>query len=129
MGAMAAPSKSERAIWSIIAIVDGDARDAFLGEVTKFAEKEAFAIRTSQPRQDGEHFLVQLWRQDVKIIILNPFDDPTEFSCFFYQTGTEPVPGEVVDELAKHLRGELGLISGVSFKEKELRRQNYGDNQ
>jgi hypothetical protein len=42
MGAMAAPSKSERAIWSIIAIVDGDARDAFLVEVTKFAEQGGF---------------------------------------------------------------------------------------
>jgi hypothetical protein len=113
---MAEISKPERAIWSITAIVDGNARSAFLGEVAKFADKEAFAIRTSQPRQDGEHFLVQMWREDVNIIILNPFDDPTRFSCAFYQTGTQPVPNAVVNALAKHLREELGSIPGVVFK-------------
>jgi hypothetical protein len=56
-GAMAASSKSQRAIWSIIAMVDGDARSTFLGGVAKLADEEAFAIRTSQPRQDGVNFL------------------------------------------------------------------------
>jgi hypothetical protein len=54
-------SKTERAIWSTMALVDGNARNAFLSAVTKFADKEAFAIRTSQPRDDGTHFLVQMW--------------------------------------------------------------------
>jgi hypothetical protein len=114
VGAMAA---GQRARWSIIAIVDEGARGAFLGEMTKFAEKEAFAIRTSQPRQDGKHFLVQLWREDLNMLILNPFDDPTEFNCAIYQTGTEAVPDTGVDELAKHFREEFGQIPGVTFKE------------
>lgn len=116
--ATAASSKTERAIWSTKAIVDSGARSAFLDKVTKFADTEAFAIRTSQPRGDGVHFLVQMWREDVNIVILNPFDDPTQFDCAFYQTGTQPVPDEVVDALAKHLREELGLVPGVVFKEK-----------
>ena len=91
---------------------------AFLGEVTKFADKEMFAIRISEPRGDGVHFLVQMWREDVKIIILNPFDDPAQFSCAFYLTGTEPVPDEVIEALAKHLKGDLSLVSGVVFKDK-----------
>lgn len=110
-------SKPERAIWSTMALVDGNARNAFLSAVTKFADKEAFAIRTSQPRDDGTHFLVQMWRDDVNIVILNPLDDPTQFNCFFYQTGALPVPDVIVDDLAKHLRGQLGLIPGVVFKD------------
>jgi hypothetical protein len=115
---LAASSKTERAIWSTKAIVDSAARSAFLGEVTKFADKEMFAIRISEPRGDGVHFLVQMWREDVKIIILNPFDDPAQFSCAFYLTGTEPVPDEVIEALAKHLKGDLSLVPGVVFKDK-----------
>ena len=114
--ATAESSKTERALWSAKAIVDPDARSAFLGEVAKFADKAAFAIRTSQPRGDGVHFLIQMWREDVNILVLNPFDDPTQFDCFFYQTGTQPVPDKVVDGWAKDLRGELGSIPGVVFK-------------
>jgi hypothetical protein len=116
--ALAATSKTERAIWSTKALVVSAARNAFLGEVTKFANKEMFAIRTSEPRGDGVHFLVQMWREDVKIIILNPFDDPTQFSCAFYLTGTEPVPDQVIEALANHLTGDLSLVPGVVFKDK-----------
>ena len=116
--ALAASSKTQRAVWSTKAEVASDARSAFLGEVAKFADKELFAIRTSQPRGDGVHFLVQMWREDVKIIILNPFDDPTQFTCAFYQVGTEPVPDEVIEVLAERLKGDLSLVPGVDFKDK-----------
>jgi hypothetical protein len=116
-GAAAENSKTERAIWSGKATVDPVARSAFISEVAKFADKEAFAIRTSQPRGDGVHFLVQMFREDVKILVLNPFDDPAQFDCFFYPTGPQPVPDEVVDALARDFREELGSLLGVVFKE------------
>jgi hypothetical protein len=116
--ALAASSKTERAVWSTKAKVASDARSAFLDGVTKFADEELFAIRTSQPLGDGVVFLVQMWREDVKIIIVNSFDDPAQFTCAFYQVGTEPVPDEVIEALAKRLKGDLGSVPGVVFKDK-----------
>ncbi|MBR1148833.1 hypothetical protein [Bradyrhizobium sp. AUGA SZCCT0431] len=125
---MEAFAKTERAIWSIVMIVDEDARNAFLGELPKFANKEAFAIRISQLHQNKKQFFIHMRREDVNIDILNSFDDdPSRFDCFFYQTGIQPVPDAVVNALAKHLRTELSLIPGVVFEEKNCR--NCGKSQ
>ena len=109
--ALAASYKTERPIWSAKA-----ARSAFLAEVAKFADKEMFAIRIGEPRGDGEHFIVDMSREEVDIIILNPFNDPTPFRCAFYETGALPVASGVIEALASRLKEELGSVPGVVFK-------------
>jgi hypothetical protein len=117
MRAWAALLKVESAIRSIVAIVDVGARATFLAELRKFAETEGFSLRAGQVDQFGTHFIVEISRKDIHITIINPFPDPREVRFIFYQTGTQPVPDAVVDALAGHLRGELGSIQGVVFKE------------
>src|SRR5258705_13539550 len=116
MGCWAALLELETPIRSIVAIVDADARPAFLGELRKFAEMEDFSIRAGQFDQSGTHFIVQILRQDVYITILNPFPDPREVRFYFYQVGTQPVPDATVDALAKHLTAALSLVVGVAFQ-------------
>jgi hypothetical protein len=116
--AFAAPYKTESPIWSAKATVASAARNVFLAEVAKFADEERFAIRIAEPRSDREHFVVDMWREDVDIIILNPFDDPTQFRCAFYQAGALPVPNDVILRLADHLKRIATEVAGVLIQEK-----------
>jgi len=115
---MAGLSEPERPIGSVVARVDDAAQQTFLDRVKEFAETKAFAIRISQTNPDGKHFLVQMWREDVNIVAVNPFEDAQEFRINFYQTGTQSVPAEVISELVNELRRSLAAIEGVTLLEK-----------
>jgi hypothetical protein len=88
--------------------------DKLFDQFRKFAEKNAFAIRIAPTDPTGESFLVQMWRQDIKITGLD--GDPGQFGVAFYTTYEEqPVPLRVFDELIIDLKGFVEEIPNITF--------------
>ena len=89
-------------------------RDAFFEQLKKFSDKHAFAIRIAPVRPDGEHFIVQMWREDIKGIGVNSID-PAAFEIGFYENSRHPVSAEKLDTLLSDLKNIIGEVKGVSF--------------
>jgi hypothetical protein len=94
--------------------------DQLFEQLRKFADKYAFAIRISQTAEPpGENFLVQMWREDIKVTALDSGEHGL-FLIFFYNTYDErPVPLSVFDELIVNLKGFIGEIPNTTFTIKE----------
>jgi hypothetical protein len=114
MSSIAAPPTPQRPIASVRLNVSDSARDQFIDRLKKFGEADAFAIRVVHTRRDDQHFLVELWRADVNITAINPFDDPKEFGVFIYQTGLDAVSPAQLDALMNDLKG-ISEIPGVTI--------------
>jgi hypothetical protein len=113
--AMAAKSNPQVPLRTIAVSVEKNARDAFFEQLKKFADRHAFAIRVAPVRPDGEHFIVQMWREDIKGIGVNPFD-PAGFEISFYENDcVHPVPAAHVDVLINDLKLFIGAIQGVTI--------------
>jgi len=117
MEATAALLKDRDAVKTIVAFVSNDARDEFLRRVEDFGADQAFTLKTSPTRPDGRHFLIQMWREDIDIILLNPFNDPTEFRIHFYLNESAAAPVTAIDGLAAGLKETFRNISGVTLRE------------
>jgi len=89
--------------------------DQLFEQFRNFAAKHAFAIRISQTDPTGKDFLVQMWRDDVRIIGSDS-EDPGLFEIGFYNTYEErPVPENVFDYLVEELRGFIEEIPDTTF--------------
>jgi hypothetical protein len=117
MKAVAALQEVAKPIGAITVLVSQGARNDFLQEVKKFADSKAFAIRVGQPQHDDTHFLLQMWREDIKITVLNPFDDPSEFRVYFYQNDAERTTLVLADALLKDFSESVSKIYGVVISE------------
>jgi hypothetical protein len=115
--AVPAATKPERPIRSLSVAVPDAARDEFLERVRKFADAAAFAVRVGPTRPDGRHFLIQLWREDVKVIGVNPFDDAGKFTFSFFQNDSRLVPKEIIDALLEDFKRMTSNIAGITVSE------------
>lgn len=96
-----------------LAIAEGAQRD-FLEQLTRFANAKAFAIRIGRARPEEEKILVQMWREDAKMIVVNPFD-PREYRISFYENGREPITADAVNSLVDDLKAVVSLVHGATF--------------
>jgi hypothetical protein len=110
----AALPEPERPLISIMLTVDESAINEFVEQLKKFGEAGSFALRVVHTRRDDKHFLVELWRGDVNISAINPFDDPKQFSLAVYQTGVENVSPAQIDTLIKDIEGAISKVNGVT---------------
>ena len=105
-----------RKVWITLA---QDQQDQLFEQLRRFADKHAFAIRIAQTDPSNENFLVQMWREDVKVIAVDS-GDPGLFKIGFYNTYEErPVPTRVFDELINDLEGFIAKIPNTTFTIKE----------
>ena len=111
--AMPAQPDSELPVRVVHFTVKPDARDRFLDQLKKFADENAFAIRIAPTRPDNQHFLIQLWRDDIKGVGFNP--DPEKFGIAFYHN-REPEPAMVlaINRLADSITNSLTSVNGVA---------------
>jgi hypothetical protein len=110
------PDNSQKAPVRVVLItLDQSQHDQIFEQFRNFAAKHAFAIRISQTDPTGEHFLVQMWREDVRLIGEDSLD-PGLFDMGFYNTYEErPVPVSVIDYLVDELRGFIEEIPDTTF--------------
>ena len=105
-----------RKVWITLA---QNQHDQLFEQLRDFAGKNAFAIRISQTDPTGENFLVQMWREDIKVIGVDS-SDPGLFKIGFYNTYEEhPVSTRVFDELIFDLRKFILEIPNTTFTVKE----------
>jgi len=98
------PSNLEKApVRKVHITLEQNQHEQLFEQFRNFAGKHAFAIRISQTDPTGEDFLVQMWREDIRIIGSDS-GDPGLFKMGFYNTYEEsPVPLRVFDELIADL--------------------------
>jgi hypothetical protein len=116
--AIAAQSDGEMPIRSITITVREDSRDRFFDQLRKFADAHAFAIRIAPTTPDTKHFLLQMWREDIKVVGANPFDPPEAFAISFYKNGKHPVEPAAVNLVITDLKGAVSQMPGVTFSER-----------
>ena len=116
MEATAALLKDRDAVKAVVAFVSDDVRGEFLRRAEDFGTDRAFTLKTSPTRPDGKHFVVQMWREDIEIILINPFNDPTEFRIYFYLNKSGAAV-TAIDSLATDLKETLRSIAGVTLRE------------
>jgi hypothetical protein len=93
-----------------------NSREQFFGAIRSFSESQGFAYRIAKTEPSGEHYLVQLWREDVKLIAVNPFS-PTDFELDIYNTCScdSPLPQPQVLALGAELRRSISQVKSASF--------------
>ena len=114
------PSNLEKApVRKVDITLEQKQHDQLFEQLRNFAGKHAFAIRISQTDPTGEDFLVQMWREDIRIIGSDS-GDPGLFEMGFYNTYDErPVPLRVFDELIADLEELIVEIPNTTFTIKE----------
>lgn len=112
---MVAKSNSQEPVQKVNFTVDKNAREEFFEQLRKFAERHAFAIRITNNTPDGESFVVQMWREDLKAVSTNSFE-PTRFSIYVYKNSPHAVPPNQLDFLVSDLKRSLGGVRGVTLQ-------------
>ncbi len=103
-----------RKVWVTLA---QNQHDQLFEQLRKFANKHAFAIRIAPTAAPDDRYLVQMWREDIKIIASDSLD-PSLFKIGFYNTYNEsPIPIQVFDELIIDLKVFISEIDGVVILE------------
>lgn len=89
----------------------------FFSRIETFADENAFAIRSAPTRPSSSSSLTQLWREDIKIIGVNPFD-PNIYKFRFYKNDGAPIKSESLNHLVKQIKEVSNNLEGASFEEK-----------
>jgi hypothetical protein len=101
---------------SIDVTVGKGAREKFFDRLRTFADAHAFAIRIAPTTPDRENFLVQMWREDIKIVAVTSLR-PETFHIGFYRNDTEAAATAAYDVLVTDLRHAVSEIEGSTFSE------------
>jgi len=115
-GSTEVKSESETPRFSLSVSIGKNSREQFFSAIRSFSESHAFAYRIAKSDRNGEHYLVQLWREDVKLVAVNPFS-ATEFQVDIYNTCTcEPtLPQSQVLALGAELRQSISQVKSATF--------------
>jgi hypothetical protein len=114
--AESAVTRSELPVRVVKADLSGEPDDKFYSQLRKFADLNAFAVRIAPTTPDGRNVLVQMWREDIKIIGANPHN-PNHFEFAFYDNDSISPSGEAFDALVTSLFQVLREIKGVTYSE------------
>jgi hypothetical protein len=80
----------------LVVTIEISQQEELFSQLRKFSDKQGFAIRIAPTTPSGKDFIVEMWREDVKIIGLNSFE-PGIFNFGFFDTdGTYPYPLPVI---------------------------------
>lgn len=100
---------------SITIKIDPSQQEELLAQLRSFADKWRYAIRIAPDSPSGDSFLIQMFREDMKIIGTNPFK-PGTFGISFYDTNPAyPVPGLYFDDEISDLKKFVSEIPGATF--------------
>lgn len=91
--------------------IDVNQREVFFEQLRIFSDKHAFAIRLVSNTPDGKSFIGQMWREDIKLVTVNPFDEG-KYRVYFYQNDTPSVDDAVLNLLFSELSI---LLEGKGF--------------
>jgi hypothetical protein len=109
-------------IRTVTVTMDRDLLQMFLEHLRAVADRNAFAIRIGQSSPDPDDVLVQMWREDLKVIGFNSLESTEETIEFFvgiYNNSDSPVPMEASDKLVQEIGSAVEGTPGASLKQME----------
>lgn len=100
---------------TIVITFDESQQDEFFNQVKKFADKWAYSIRIAPTYPGSEVYLIQMWREDIKVIAGNNYG-AGRFSMGFFETyPTHPVPDQYFNEEVSDLENFISEIPDATF--------------
>lgn len=112
---------------SVMIAVSNNSRPAFIEQLRSFGESNSFSIATSHADADPRDVFIELWREDVMILVSNTYDRE-KFDVLFYKPAScfiyRPIscfrsysapPPETINTLISALRSATSAVPGVTF--------------
>jgi hypothetical protein len=97
--------------------VDASSTDAFAEQVRNFAAKNSFKFRIAATVPDGTHFKMELWRDDIYVIALNPFEREN-FRVLFFRNSEKIISGPLdIQALANDFMIFIKNVSAIQVLE------------
>lgn len=90
--------------------IASDARREFVDEMTNFSDKHQFAIRIGSADPDEIDLIIQMWREDFKVIVNNPLGRYT-FNVGIYPTCSDNVDTDQAKALMSEILERLSTIN------------------
>ena len=111
-----AQSDSETPRFSQTVLIQNDTREQFFEAIRDFSTKNGFAYRIAPSNPRSDSFLIQLWREDIKLVAVNSFDS-TEFKYYIYNTcSCGPVlPQPELLAITNKLRHAISNVKSAKF--------------
>ena len=92
-------------------------QETLFDALRNFAEEEGFAIRIAPTAPSGIDFIVQMWREDVKVTALND-PEPGNFRVGIFDTDSAvSIPEWAIDSLQRKLIRYIENIPNVTITE------------
>lgn len=104
------------AIRKAVVTVSEDKLNPFFDQMRAFAEKYGFAVRIAPTAPTGKDFIVELWREDFKILAANPFDKGS-FRVSVFNISGRPIEEKYVDEVLLNFKAYSLNVDGATFLE------------
>jgi hypothetical protein len=104
---------------TILVKIEPDQQEMLFDKLRSLADDEGFAIRIAPTTPSGINFIVEMWREDVKIIALNSSDSETYRTGIFDTDSAVSVPEWVVDSLKNKLINYIEEIPNVTITEEK----------
>jgi len=95
--------------------IDQNQQDELFAQLQKFAEKWQYAIRIAPAVQGNDHFIVDLWRIDMKVIGVYLGASRELQVAFSYTESRRPVPDQHFDEEIDDLKSFISEIPNATF--------------
>ena len=108
-------SEGEAPIRIVEITIDESRQEELFAQIQKFADEWGYAIRIARIVQNEDDFIIQMWREDIKLFGTYP-SDPGELKIGFYYTNPAiPVAGIFFDSEIRDLRNFINEIPGATL--------------
>ncbi|WP_119392201.1 hypothetical protein [Taklimakanibacter lacteus] len=93
----------------------GGASEVLYAKLRGYADKFGFAIRIAPTTPDSQRVLIEMWREEIRLLGLNA-ERPSSYTIAFYKNiGIGQVPDKFLDQLVSELTESLEEIKGLTF--------------
>lgn len=114
-----AVSDDETPIRIVEITVDEGEEEKLFEQIRIFADKWQYAIRIAPTASGSERLLIQMWREDIKVIGLFPSDQGELKIGFYYTNPVAPVPDIFFDNEISSLEILISQILNSTFTVRE----------
>ena len=98
--------------------IDKSQREKFFDQLREFADKQASRLVLTE-YEKIDHFLIEIWGDDILITASDVPPDPSLVYIFFYVYGGNTVDEETIDELLNDLKSYINEVPNVAITEEE----------
>jgi hypothetical protein len=118
LACVTSPDPNSVPVKSLQITMDVNHLEEFRAQLRNFADKHSLKFEEAFYNGDHTYFSVFMEADDFHIVLKNRIDSPGEFSCFFFNEASPPVPQKTIDKITNDLEGLVMEIPNVSIAER-----------